>query len=162
MRDVLPPDPDDALEAAEQAALDAVALPTQSLLVEPAPLGRAPTIDPATGRLVISPAGEVVCSSGLDTLRDWCLKAVVTPRGAGRALSPNYGMDGGGLQSLIGRAAQDVDPEATLERVRAAWIRHPRIADVDGIDVQADETEEIVSIHVSALLDFGDRLEVTV
>lgn len=122
---------------------------------EPVPLGRSWQFDFSTGRFVRSRSGAIAQTRGLDTLRSWILKALHTPRGASPALPDSFGIDGGGLNSLLG-GSTDEDVAQIAELITDALTTHPRIAAVRDFTVALDDEAAAISFRV--VLDNDEEL----
>jgi Protein of unknown function (DUF2634) len=151
---------DDELAAAEAEAGVAPGDDDTLVIVEPEaqPIGRSWAFDWTTRRFVRAAGGGVAETRGLDTLRGWIIKALKTPRGGAPVLPDDYGVDGGGIESLFGTSAAGLDVAELTERITDALTVHPRIAAVRDVEVAVDESDEAAAIALTVVLDSDEEL----
>lgn len=122
------------------------------------PIGRSWQFDFATGRFTRSRAGALTHTRGLDTLRSWILKALHTPRGASPALPVDFGVPYGGINSLLGGPASELDTATVAEAITEALVAHPRIAAVRDITIDIGEADEAAFVKFTVQLDSDEEL----
>ena len=130
------------------------------VIVEPEaqPIGRSWAFDWATRRFVRAAGGGIAETRGLDTLRGWIVKALKTPRGGAPVLPDDYGVDGGGLESLFGTSTASLDVAELTERITDALTVHPRIAAVREVDIALDASDEAAALSLTVVLDSDEEL----
>jgi len=162
---LIPTVSDPALPADQLTLLDQLADPnvTEPQAPEPQPIGRSYLYDFQLRQLVPSPAGGPVMTYGLDSLRAWIAKTLLTDRAAAPVhMNNDYGLDG--ANEFLDGSTFDSGASAALEaRVRDALMMHPKISEVR--DWHATYTPGDDALFVSFTVvpegDDGDPLQVT-
>jgi hypothetical protein len=159
--------PDETEPLSGQEALDrlqdALELDADSIdliVSEPAPqpIGRSWAFDFSAGRFVTPPTGGGPARTyGIETLRPWCEKALMTSRGAHPIHPPGYGLTG--RENLIGGPV--TSPPLDLEgRIEYALTFHPRVAGLANFAAAFDRDEDWIDIAFDVLTDDGSSVEV--
>lgn len=156
-----PPDPATALSL-EDTLVD----PNQIATVQgpPVPLGRAPAIDFVQHKFVPSAAGGPLMVYGLDTLKQWVEKCLLTRRGENAACHPDFGLDSL-LQDLIDGGPFDSGAVAEYEAiVERALTVHADIDSIDGwaVDYEAGDDAAVVSFSITRVTQGVDPLDIDV
>jgi hypothetical protein len=125
---------------------------------EPPPLGRSWEFDFAARQFVTRRTG-VAQTRGLETLRQWCEKALRTDQGSSPIHSDNYGMVR--PFDFIGEPQGSLSAADLEQRVQEALTFHPRIVGIENFDMTFDPVEPILYVSFTVVLSDDELLAIT-
>lgn len=126
-------------------------------VVDPLPYGKSWAWDFSTGRFVrFGPSpGQ---TNGLDTLKTWIQKAMLTAKTAHPIYSDEFGMDS--PDSLVGFVSDASAQDEWASDVREALLQHDRINDVTDFRFVVSDNGESLDVGFSVLTDEDDAIEI--
>jgi hypothetical protein len=138
---LIPDVTDPALPADQLSLLDQLADPASPVTQaqEPPPLGRTYVFDFVNQTLVPTIAGGPLMAYGLDALKQWIGKTLITDRAAAPVhMANDYGLDG--ANEFIDGTPFDAARAAELEAlISDALTQHPRISAITDFEVDYDD-----------------------
>lgn len=110
--------------------------------------GIAPRFDFETGDIVLSGAGRVDMADAATCWQQWCMKAVLTQRGAYRAYSAAYGAD---MRWALSQTRRDACGEAIMNAINDALRADPagRTLSVSGFELKWAADSVDISFNVT-------------
>ena len=95
---------------------------------------------------------------GIDTLRGWIAKCLVTSRGAHPIHPDGYGMES--PFDMIGSTFTEFDTSDLEDRIREALTFHPRISGIEDFETEFAEGDEALFVAFQVLLDNEESLPI--
>lgn len=154
-------DPARTLDYLDERLRDPGAQPPDLVVSDepPPPPGRSWSFDFPRKRFVTRRGGGVAKIRGLETLRQWCEKALRTDRGAHPIHSDDYGMVR--PFDMIGARIGSGGKDQLRQRVEQCVTFHPRIVGIQDFEVTYDPNDSILSVSFSVVLVDDEELLIT-
>lgn len=127
--------------------------------VPPHPPGRSWAYDFVRRRFVSAPQQHGPLEThGIETLKQWIEKCLLTARGAHPIYSEDYGIE---LPNDLVGVSADTFPDAIYEsRISEGLLAHERITSIEDFAAVYDPMEEFVLVSFTCVLDDGTRFPV--
>lgn len=149
------PNADEAFENLEGASIN------ENLIIEeepPPPLGRSWAFDFSQPGFATESGNGPLETRGLDTLRMWIAKCLVTARGAHPVHPDGYGLEF--PFDIIGNPFDSFDAADLEERIETALTFHPRITGIEDFETVYEEGDEALFVSFTVLLDEEESLPI--
>ena len=128
-------------------------IPTEEL--DPVPYGKSWAWDFSNGQF-LKYGSQPAQTNGLDTLKTWINKTMLTARAAHIIYDDTYGVDE--PDSLIGNGFDASAQNQWSENVRESLLEHDRISDV--VDFVFVEEGEYLEVSFSIITDEDDQIDI--
>jgi phage baseplate assembly protein W len=149
------PEAQDAFEALETSPAN------ENLIVverEPPPFGRSWAFDFSIPGFATEAGQGPLETRGIDTLRQWVIKCLLTARGAHPIHPRGYGMEK--PFDVIGQPLSAFLNAELEERVANALTFHPRITGIEDFATFTEEEDDALLVEFRVMLDNEEELDI--